>query len=170
MVTAAAEDTLPSRSDRDGLFDNPAETSWIPKPSPSHPYDRAKAHNKRFITIRICRRLAFFPQTTNVTARLNTHSKSCNTCNARTAESKGTSLNVRSRGGHVPKRHRKHGGLRERTQSDTIPSASWWACAEASQKAWWAARAHSKRHHPFGVVVGMSLSVSGVVLCIFVFV
>jgi hypothetical protein len=32
MATDAAADTLPSRSDRDGLFDKPAETSWIPTP------------------------------------------------------------------------------------------------------------------------------------------
>ena len=52
MATDAAADTLPSRSDRDGLFDKPAETSWIPNPSPSHPYDRAKAHNKRVAIMR----------------------------------------------------------------------------------------------------------------------
>ena len=52
MATDAAADALPTRSDRDGLFDKPAETSWIPNPSPSHPYDRAKAHNKRVAIMR----------------------------------------------------------------------------------------------------------------------
>ena len=82
MATDAAKDTLPSRSDRDGLFDNPAETttSWIPNPSPSHPYDRAKAHNKRVAIMR-CQILSVewhFPP--NQAARLESHSKSCSAC------------------------------------------------------------------------------------------
>ena len=80
MATDAAADTLPSRSDRDGLFDKPAETSWIPNPSPSHPYDRAKAHNKRVAIMR-CPILSVewhFPP--NQAARLQSHSKSCSAC------------------------------------------------------------------------------------------
>ena len=53
-ATDAAKDTLSSRSDRDGLFDKPAETSWIPNPSPSQPHDRAKAHNKRVAAMMSC--------------------------------------------------------------------------------------------------------------------
>ena len=80
MATDAAADTLPSRSDRDGLFDKPAETSWIQNPSPSHPYDRAKAHNKRVAIMR-CPILSVewhFPP--NQAARLQSHSKSCSAC------------------------------------------------------------------------------------------
>ena len=80
MATDAAADMLPSRSDRDGLFDKPAETSWIPNPSPSHPYDRAKAHNKRVAIMR-CPILSVewhFPP--NQAARLQSHSKSCSAC------------------------------------------------------------------------------------------
>ena len=73
MATDAAKDTLPSRSDRDGLFDNPAETStsWTPKPLPSHPHDRAKAHNKLVAIMRCLSKGVF----SNEAARLESHGR-----------------------------------------------------------------------------------------------
>ena len=78
MATDAAKDTLPSRSDRDGLFDNPAETStsWTPKPLPSHPHDRAKAHNKLVAIMRCLSKGVF----SNEAARLESHGESCSAC------------------------------------------------------------------------------------------
>ena len=72
MATDAAADTLPSRSDRDGLFDKTAETSsWTPKPLPSHPHDRAKAHNKLVAIMRCLSKGVF----SNEAARLESHGR-----------------------------------------------------------------------------------------------